>query len=176
MLGSSPIADCERPVASPTALRGPRRQSPRPARRKLASLILTTSPGETFMGTLDGKTVAILAADELSTTELLEPRKALDAAGARTRVVLACEGRSAGLEAFRQGRQGQSGRSARGGERRRVRCTAAAGRRGEDPDQLRLQPKAIAFIRAFIDTGKPIAAICHGPWTLIDADGVDDAR
>ncbi len=45
-----------------------------------------------------------------------------------------------------------------------------------NPDQLRLNPKAIALVRAFVDTGKPIAAICHGPWTLIDAEAWTAAR
>ena len=37
------------------------------------------------------------------------------------------------------------------------------------PDKLRIEPKAISFVKAFVDAGKPIAAICHGPWTLIEA-------
>src|SRR5690606_38340439 len=41
-----------------------------------------------------------------------------------------------------------------------------------NPDQLRAMPEAIAFVRAFAESGKPIAAICHGPWTLIEAGGV----
>lgn len=41
-----------------------------------------------------------------------------------------------------------------------------------NPDKLRMNPKAVAFVKHFVDTGKPIAAICHGPWTLIDAGGV----
>ena len=44
------------------------------------------------------------------------------------------------------------------------------------PDALRIEPDAIAFIRAFVDAGKPIAAICHGPWTLINAGGVEGKR
>jgi protease I len=41
-----------------------------------------------------------------------------------------------------------------------------------NPDKLRLEPKAIEFIRQFVGSGKPIGAICHGPWTLIDAGAV----
>lgn len=41
-----------------------------------------------------------------------------------------------------------------------------------NPDRLRLKPEAILFIKKFVDDNKPIAAICHGPWTLIDAGGV----
>ena len=44
------------------------------------------------------------------------------------------------------------------------------------PDALRIEPDAIAFIRAFVEAGKPIAAICHGPWTLINAGGVEGKR
>ena len=45
-----------------------------------------------------------------------------------------------------------------------------------NPDALRLEPKAIDFIRSFAQAGKPIAAICHGPWTLINAEAVDGKR
>jgi protease I len=41
-----------------------------------------------------------------------------------------------------------------------------------NPDELRTEPRAVAFVRHFVRAGKPIAAICHGPWTLIEADGV----
>ena len=41
-----------------------------------------------------------------------------------------------------------------------------------NPDKLRMQPKAVEFVKHFVDTGKPVAAICHGPWTLIEADAV----
>ena len=39
-----------------------------------------------------------------------------------------------------------------------------------NPDQLRMNPKAVAFAKAFVDAGKPVAVICHGPWTLVEAD------
>jgi protease I len=45
-----------------------------------------------------------------------------------------------------------------------------------NPDQLRLEPRAIEFIRSFAEAGKPIAAICHGPWTLINAEAVEGKR
>lgn len=41
-----------------------------------------------------------------------------------------------------------------------------------NPDRLRTDPDAVAFARAFFDEGKPVAVICHGPWTLIEADVV----
>jgi protease I len=45
-----------------------------------------------------------------------------------------------------------------------------------NPDALRVKPKAVAFLKHFVDTGRPIAAICHGPWTLIEANGVRGRR
>ena len=42
-----------------------------------------------------------------------------------------------------------------------------------NPDQLRMNPDAVQFVKAFVDSGKPVAAICHGPWTLIEADAVN---
>jgi protease I len=41
-----------------------------------------------------------------------------------------------------------------------------------NPDKLRVNPKAVEFVKHFVDSGKPIAAICHAPWTLIEAEGV----
>ena len=45
-----------------------------------------------------------------------------------------------------------------------------------NPDQLRMNPKAVEFVRGFFDAGKPVAAICHGPWTLAEADVVRGRR
>ena len=41
-----------------------------------------------------------------------------------------------------------------------------------NPDKLRMEPRAVEFVKAFADEGKPIAAICHGPWTLVEAGAV----
>jgi protease I len=45
-----------------------------------------------------------------------------------------------------------------------------------NPDKLRTQPKAVAFVKAFFDAGKPVAAICHGPWTVIEAGAARGRR
>jgi len=45
-----------------------------------------------------------------------------------------------------------------------------------NPDKLRMNPTAVRFVKAFVDTGKPIAAICHAPWTLIEAGAVKGRR
>jgi protease I len=45
-----------------------------------------------------------------------------------------------------------------------------------NPDKLRMEPKAVAFAKAFFDAGKPVAAICHGPWTVIEAGAAEGRR
>jgi protease I len=45
-----------------------------------------------------------------------------------------------------------------------------------NPDKLRMNGDAVAFVRAFVETGKPVAAICHGPWSLVEADVVQGRR
>jgi protease I len=118
--------------------------------------------------TLKGLKVAILATDGFEQVELTEPRKALDQAGAETRVVSPKAGRIRGWKFTDWGDE--------------VRVdTPLDQAKPEDfdalllpggvmnPDSLRMQPKAVAFAKAFFDAGKPVAAICHGPWTVIEA-------
>ena len=118
--------------------------------------------------TLKGLKVAILATDGFEQVELTEPRKALDQAGAETRVVSPKAGRIRGWKFTDWGDE--------------VRVdTPLDQAKPEDfdalllpggvmsPDSLRMEPKAVAFAKAFFDAGKPVAAICHGPWTVIEA-------
>jgi protease I len=127
------------------------------------------------MKTLQGKKVAILAAEGFEQSELLEPRRALDEAGAVTRVVSPSKGEVQGWKHFDKG------------ERVRVDVPLDDADPDEfdalllpggvaNPDQLRALPEAVEFVRAFVDANKPIAAICHGPWTLIEAGGVEGHR
>ena len=120
------------------------------------------------MATLSGMKVAILAAEGFEQAELTEPRKALEDAGAETRVVSPAKGEVQGWKHFDKG------------ERVKVDVPLEQADAGDydalllpggvaNPDQLRTMPKAVQFVRAFFETGKPVAAICHGPWTLIDA-------
>jgi protease I len=123
------------------------------------------------MATLDGLKVAILAAEGFEQAELLEPRKALDEAGAKTSVVSPAQGEVQGWKHFDKGDK--------------VRVDVPLDQANADdfdalllpggvanPDQLRTLPKAVEFVRKFFDAGKPVAAICHAPWTLIEADAV----
>jgi protease I len=120
------------------------------------------------MATLREKKVAILAAEGFEQSELLEPKKALEAAGAQVQVVSPARGEVQGWKHFEKG------------EKVRVDVPLDRADAGEfdalmlpggvaNPDQLRTIPKAVEFVRAFFDSGKPVAAICHAPWTLIEA-------
>jgi protease I len=117
---------------------------------------------------VNGKRVAILVADGFEQVELTGPRKALDDAGARTQIVSPADGKVEGWKHFDKA------------DRFAVDVPLAQANASEfdalvlpggvaNPDQLRINPKAVAFVKAFFDAGKPVAAICHGPWVLIDA-------
>lgn len=118
--------------------------------------------------TLKGLKVAVLATDGFEQSELMEPRKALDEAGAQTRVVSLKDGKIRGWQMKDWGDEVP------------VDTTVEQARPEEfdalllpggviNPDRLRMNPKAVAFAKAFFDAGKPVAAICHGPWTVIEA-------
>jgi protease I len=116
---------------------------------------------------LTGMTVAILVADGFEQVELTEPRKALDAAGAGTKVVSPAKGLVRGWEFTNWGKQIPVDVPL---DEARPEDFAALLLPGGvmNPDTLRIIPSAIAFIKAFVDKNKPIASICHGPWTLIE--------
>lgn len=118
--------------------------------------------------TLNGKRVAILATDGVEQVELTQPRQALDAAGALTMVVSPKEGTIKGWHHDRWGDQIKVDlplREARASEFDALLIPGGV----MNPDTLRLEQKAVDFVRAFFSEGKPVAAICHGPWLLVEA-------
>jgi protease I len=123
---------------------------------------------------LVGKRVAILATDGFEQSELLEPRKALDEAGAVTKVVSLKDGRIKGWKHTEWGDEVDVDLTL---SNARVEDFDALVLPGGvmNPDKLRMEPKAVAFVRSFFDANKPVAAICHGPWTIIEA-GVAKGR
>ncbi len=123
------------------------------------------------MATLEGKRIAILAAEGFEQSELLEPRQALDAAGAQTRVVSPAQGQVQGWKHHDKGESVAVDVPLSQADAADFDALLLPGGVA-NPDQLRAMPEAITFVRAFVEAGKPIAAICHGPWTLIEADGV----
>ena len=122
-------------------------------------------------GNLQGKKVAILVTDGFEQSELLEPRKALDEAGATTRVVSPAGKKAKGWDHKEWGQEvavDVALDSAKAAEFDALLLPGGV----MNPDQLRMNPKAVDFVKHFTDAGKPVAAICHGPWTLIEAGAV----
>jgi len=122
-------------------------------------------------GTLLGKRVAILVTDGFEQSELLEPRKALDEVGAKTQVVSPAGKKVKGWNRKEWGNEvpvDVSLDSAKADEFDALLLPGGV----MNPDQLRMDPNAVEFVKEFTDAGKPVAAICHGPWTLIEAGAV----
>lgn len=120
-------------------------------------------------GRLDGKRIAILATDGFEHSELVQPRKALHDAGAQTVLVSLEPGK---IKSWKDGNWGES---------IPVDLELAKAKAEEfdglllpggvmNPDKLRMNPTAVQFVKSFWDAGKPVAAICHGPWMLVEAD------
>ena len=126
-------------------------------------------------GPLKGMRVAILATDGFEQSELLEPRKALEAAGAATVLIAPKAGSIAG---WRHGAWGQSVPVDLTLDKTQADDYDALMLPGGvmNPDRLRTNKAAVAFVRAFFDSEKPVAAICHAPIMLIEADVLHDRR
>jgi protease I len=121
--------------------------------------------------TLSGVRVAILATDGFEQSELLEPRQALDEAGARTEVVSLKSGKIKGWNHKQWGETVAVDKTVDSLDARNYDALLLPGG-VMNPDSLRMNAKAVAFVKAFFDAKKPVAAICHGPWTLIEAGAV----
>ncbi len=121
--------------------------------------------------TLQGKKVAILVTDGFEQSELLEPRKALNEAGAITQVVSPAEKKVRGWNHQDWGNEVPVDVSLDSANAQEFDALLLPGG-VMNPDQLRMNPKAVAFVKQFTDEGKPVAAICHGPWTLLEAGAV----
>jgi protease I len=124
---------------------------------------------------LSGKKVAVLATDGFEQSELEKPVEALKAAGAQVEVVSPKTGQIQGYEHHDKGRMVRVDRALAEAAPEDYDSIVLPGG-VMNPDALRLEPRAIDFVRAFVEAGKPIAAICHGPWTLINAEGVEGKR
>ena len=126
-------------------------------------------------GNLKGLKVAILVTDGFEQVELVEPRKALDQAGAETRIVSPKDERVRGWNFTDWGDELPVDVALDDARPQDFDALLLPG--GViNPDKLRIEPKAIEFIKAFFDAGKPVAAICHGPWTVIEAGAARGRR
>src|SRR5690242_18185924 len=117
---------------------------------------------------LSGKKVAILAADMFERVELEEPRKALENAGAQTELVSIHDGEIQGFDHFEPSKKSKVDRTVEEVSVDDYDALLVPGGVG-NPDQLRGDENAVAFVRAFVDSKKPLAVICHGPWVLVEA-------
>jgi len=120
---------------------------------------------------LRNKRVAALVDTGFEQSELVEPRKALEAAGAEVDVISPQQGKVKGWSDKHWGEDVQVDRQLDGANASDYDALLLPGG-VMNPDKLRMNPKAVQFVKAFVDSGKPIAAICHGPWTLIEAGGI----
>jgi protease I len=121
--------------------------------------------------TLKNRRVAILATDGFEYVELTEPRKALDGAGAKTEVVSPKEGKIKGWNKTDWGDSVKVDVALQSADPDSYDALLLPGG-VMNPDYLRQEPSAVQFVRAFFDAHKPVAAICHGPWMLVEADVV----
>lgn len=124
---------------------------------------------------LKGKRIAILATEGVEQVELTKPRRALDKAGAVTHLI--------SPQSHIKGGKIKAWDMVRWGDSFKVDRTLAHASPLEydalllpggvmNPDFLRMDEVAVRFVRGFVEAGKPMAAICHGPWTLIEAEAV----
>jgi len=121
---------------------------------------------------LNGKKIAFLTANEgVEEVELTEPRKAVEAAGAETELLAPEAG---DVQAFNHLDKGETYTAARAvGDLTADEFDGLVLPGGvANPDNLRTHPEAVEFVREFFAADKPVGVICHGPWTLIEADVV----
>jgi len=121
-------------------------------------------------GALTGRRIAILAADGVERVELERPREALEDAGAHTEVISITSGEI----------QARNNDLEDAGTFTVDRLVGVVSVEDYDalllpggtvnPDKLRMEPDAVQFVRSFVQSGKPVASICHGPWNFVEAD------
>lgn len=121
--------------------------------------------------TLKGQRVAILATDGVEQIELEEPRKALDAAGAVTHLIAPQDGSIQAMNHDEKGARIPVDRKLADVRPSAYDALLLPGGVA-NPDQLRTDERAVQFVREFMLAEKPVAAICHAPWMLVEANAV----
>lgn len=122
-------------------------------------------------GKLDGKRVAILVEKGFEQVEMTEPRRALDEAGARTELVSPVQGKVKAWDETDWGKEFPVDTRLEDAEPHGYDALLLPGG-VMNPDHLRRNSRAVDFVRHFFESGKPVAAICHAPWMLVEADVV----
>jgi protease I len=121
------------------------------------------------MADLNGKKVAFLATDMVEQVELTEPWKAVEQAGADIDLVSLEEGEIQGFNHYDKADKFSVDRTVEDASAEDYDALVLPGGVG-NPDTLRTDENAVRFVREFFDAGKPVAAICHAPWMLVEAD------
>jgi protease I len=121
-----------------------------------------------------GKRVAIVATDGFEQSELAEPKRALEDAGAKTEIVSLHPGTIRGWKEKNWGDEFPVDKTVAQANPDDYDALVLPGG-VMNPDKVRTDQDAVAFVRKFFEAGKPVGAICHGPWTLINA-GVAKGR
>jgi protease I len=124
---------------------------------------------------LQGKKVAILAADMFERVELEKPRQALEDAGATTEVISIHDGEIQGFDHFDPANTVKVDKTVEEVSPDDYDALLVPGGVG-NPDQLRGDENAVAFVRGMVEAKKPLAVICHGPWVLVEAGVVRGRR
>ena len=128
----------------------------------------TSTKEAKISGKLEGKKVAILAADMFERVELEGPRDALKEAGAQVEIVSLKTGEIQGFDHFDPANKVQVDRAVEEVSADEYDALMLPGGVG-NPDQLRGDENAVGFVSDFFEQGKPVAAICHAPWVLVEA-------
>jgi protease I len=118
---------------------------------------------------LAGKKVAILATDGFEQAELFDPKKALDEAGATTHVISLKSGKIKGWDMTDWGKSIDVDLTVDDADSADYDMLLLPGG-VQNPDKLRVNARAVAFVQEFFEAEKPVAAICHAPWTIIEAE------
>jgi protease I len=121
------------------------------------------------MADLNGRKIAFLATDMVEQVELTEPWKAVEEAGADVDLVSLEEGEIQGFNHYDKADKFQVDRTVEDANAEDYDGLVLPGGVG-NPDTLRRDENAVRFVREFFDAGKPVAAICHAPWMLVEAD------
>jgi protease I len=126
-------------------------------------------------GHLDGKRIAFVATDGVEQIELVEPWSAVQAAGGSPELVSIHEGEIQGVNGMDKADTFSVDRLVEGADAAHYDGLVIPGG-VKNPDALRMNEAVVAFVRSFVDAGRPVAAICHGPWLLVEADVVRGRR
>jgi protease I len=123
------------------------------------------------MADLSGKRIAFLATDMVEQIELTEPWKAVEQAGGKPELVSLEDGEIQGFNHYDKADTFKIDRTVEEVRADEFDALVQPGGVG-NPDTLRMDENAVRFVREFVEAGKPVAVICHGPWMLVEADAV----